>query len=160
MKNKLKIIDLSIPKRMYFDDECSLGICPECASILIEEGCAILICVESNSDRGEFMTSLSGSNFCKSCPVVVFDRDVVEQGVRIAIRGSKNPRYFIAGIVNLEAIPDNKKHLEIGTDENPIPLIEFLPDLKEKTPDVVKKPARNGNCTCGSGKKYKRCCGK
>ena len=160
MKNKLKIIDLSIPRRMYFDDECSLGICPECASILIEEGCTILLCVESNSDNGEFMTSLSGSSFCKNCPVVVFDKDVVEQAVRIGIRGNKNIRYFIAGIVDLESIPNSKKHLEIGTDENPVPMVEFLPDLKNKTSIADKKPARNGTCSCGSGKKYKRCCGK
>ena len=91
---------------------------------------------------------------------MVFDRDVVEKAVRIGLRGNKNPRYFIAGIVDLEAIPASKKHLEIGTDENPVPLVQFLPDLTDKTSDVVKKPARNGNCTCGSGKKYKRCCGK
>ncbi|MBQ2264327.1 MAG: SEC-C domain-containing protein [Oscillospiraceae bacterium] len=27
-------------------------------------------------------------------------------------------------------------------------------------PDMMKKPSKNGPCPCGSGKKYKRCCGK
>ncbi len=27
-------------------------------------------------------------------------------------------------------------------------------------PDMMKQPSKNGPCPCGSGKKYKRCCGK
>lgn len=30
---------------------------------------------------------------------------------------------------------------------------------KKQTVTVVKVPARNEPCTCGSGKKYKKCCG-
>jgi len=26
--------------------------------------------------------------------------------------------------------------------------------------DIIKKPGRNEPCFCGSGKKYKKCCGK
>lgn len=40
--------------------------------------------------------------------------------------------------------------------------IEFgLPPLQApKRPLVTKKPSRNGPCPCGSGRKYKACCGK
>jgi len=30
----------------------------------------------------------------------------------------------------------------------------------KKVPRVNKKPGRNKKCPCGSGKKYKNCCGK
>jgi len=153
MTNKLKNIDLSIPRRRYYSDDCNLTICPECGSDLIDENCTILLSVKSDSDKGEFMTSLSGSHFCNNCPVVVFDSDKVEQAAIIGIRGGKNLKYIIAGIINLDSIPDNKKHLEIGCDENPMPLVPFLPDINNQTIIADKKPGRNDPCVCGSGKK-------
>jgi hypothetical protein len=153
-----KEIDLSIPMRKYYSDECNLTICPECGSDLINGSSTILLSIKSDSDEGSFMTNLSGSHFCNKCPVVVFDKDKVEQAAILGIRGGKNLRYIVAGIIDLNAIPDDKKHLEIGSDENPMPLVEFLPDLKKQTV-IDKKPGRNDLCLCGSGKKYKKCCG-
>ena len=40
-----------------------------------------------------------------------------------------------------------------GTDEEPLP-----PPTEPIRSDV--QPKRNDPCTCGSGKKYKQCCGK
>ncbi len=153
-------IDLSIPRQRYYSDECELNICPECGSGLTEENCTILLCAKSDSDEGEFMTNLSGSRFCNNCPVVVFDIDRVEQAAKFGTKGDRNLKYIIAGIIDLDSIPDDKKHLEIGSDENPVPLVHFLPDLNTKTIIADKKPSRNEPCTCGSGKKYKKCCGK
>ena len=158
--NKIEKIDLSVSRRRYYSDEYSLTICPECGSSLIEEYSTILLCAKSDSDEGEFMTSLSGSHFCKKCPVVVFDIDKVEQAAKIGIKSDENLNYFIAGIVDLNSIPKERRHLEIGIDENPVPLVNFLPDLNTKTFIADKKIGRNEPCTCGSGKKYKKCCGK
>jgi hypothetical protein len=151
-------INLSVPRRRYYSDECDLTICPECGSKLVEESCTILLCVKSNIDMGEFMTNVSGSNFCNDCPVVVFDLAIVEKAAKLAIRGDQF-KYLIAGIVDLESIPDDKKHLEIGIDENPVPLVRFLPDRNKINFIAEKKPGRNELCSCGSGKKYKKCCG-
>lgn len=158
--NTLENIDLSVPRRRYYSDECNLMTCPECGSLLAEKNCTIILYVKSETDVGEFMTNLSGSHFCNNCPVVVFDSDKVEQAVKVGIRGDKNLRYFIAGIVDLDSIPEEKRHLEIGSDDNPVPLIHFLPDLNTKTLIAEKKPGKNEPCICGSGKKYKKCCGK
>jgi hypothetical protein len=157
---KLKNIDLLIPRRRYYSDECNLTFCPECGSDLIEENCTILLCAKSDSDEGEFMSNLSGSHFCNKCPVVVFDKEKIEQAATLGVRGANNLRYFIGGIIDLDSIPDNKKNLEIGSDKNPVPLIRFLPDLNNQTVIADKKPGRNEPCVCGSGKKYKKCCGK
>ncbi|NJK98727.1 MAG: hypothetical protein HC905_30815 [Bacteroidales bacterium] len=78
----------------------------------------------------------------------------------LGIRGDNNLRCLIGGIIDLDSIPDNKKHLEIGCDENPVPLVRFLPDLNNQTLIADKKLGRNEPCFCGSGKKYKKCCGK
>ncbi|MDO8953217.1 MAG: SEC-C metal-binding domain-containing protein [Draconibacterium sp.] len=159
MKNTSKNIDLSTPRRKYLSKEFGLSICPECGSGLTEEYSSILLRVKSDSDEGEFMTSLSGSHFCNNCPVVVFDSDKVELAARVGIRGDQNLRYAIAGLIDLDAIPKDKKHLAVGCDENPIPLVQFLPDLNSKTVTTAKKPERNDPCLCGSGKKYKNCFG-
>jgi SEC-C motif len=153
-----KHVDLSKPKRKYYNDEYDLAICPECGSDLVNGSSTILLSVKSDSDEGSFMTNLSGSHFCNKCPVVVFDKDKVEQAAIVGIKGGNNLKYMIAGFIDLDSIPDNKKHLEIGSDENPMPLVQFLPDLKKQT-SIVSKPGRNELCVCGSGKKYKKCCG-
>jgi hypothetical protein len=156
IKNKF---DLSIPKRRYYSEDCGLTSCPECGLLLIKDNCTVIIAAKSDSDEGEFMSNLTGSHFCKSCPVVVFDSDKIEQAARLGIKGDENLRYLIAGIVNLNAIPEEKRHLEIGIADNPVPLVHFLPDLNKTTSINEKKIGRNEPCPCGSGKKYKKCCG-
>ena len=96
MAKKMSSIDLSEPRRRYYSDECDLTVCPECGSDLTEENITILLCVNSDSDEGEFMTNLSGSHFCNKCPVVVFDVDMIEQAARFGIKGSNNLKYLIA----------------------------------------------------------------
>lgn len=133
------IFDLSKPRRKYYSEDCGLFSCPECGSKLIKDNCTVVIVAKSDTDEGEFMSNLSGSHFCNSCPVVVFDSDKIETTARLSIKGDNNLRYMIAGIVNFNEIPKEKRHLEIGTDENPVPLVRFLPDLNKTTVVSEKK---------------------
>lgn len=151
--------DLSIRRRRYYSEDCGLSSCPECRLPLIEDSCTVIIAAKSDTNEGEFMSNMTGSHFCESCPVIVFDSDKVEQAARLGIRGDKNLRYLIGGIVNFNAIPQEKRHLEIGIEGNPVPLVHFLPDLNKTTVVNEKKTGRNEPCPCGSGKKYKKCCG-
>lgn len=151
--------DLSIKRRRYYSDDCGLTFCPECGLPLIKDGCTVIIAAKSDTDEGEFMSNLTGSHFCESCPVVVFDMDKIGQAVRHGIKGDANLRYFIGGIVDFNAIPREKRHLEIGIEDNPVPLVHFLPDLNKTTIVNENKTGRNEPCPCGSGKKYKKCCG-
>jgi hypothetical protein len=151
--------NLSKQRRRYFSEDCGLTTCPECGLPLVEDNCTVIIAAKSDTDEGEFMSNLTGSHFCNSCPVVVFDSAKIEKAARLGIKGGNNLRYLISGIVNLNAIPEEKRRFEIGTDENPIPLVPFLPDLNKTTVVNEKKTGRNETCICGSGKKYKKCCG-
>lgn len=157
--NPEKKVDLSLQRRKYYSNDCGLLNCPECGAKLKQKNCTIILAVKSDSDEGEFMTNLSGSHFCNNCPVVVFDNEKIEQAAMIGIKNDEDFQYIIAGIVNLEAIPKEKSRMEIGTEENPTPLVPFLPDKNTKTIIADKKPSRNEPCPCGSGKKYKKCCG-
>ena len=47
-----------------------------------------------------------------------------------------------------------RKQVEKGTTN------EDLNKVKKQTPKKVKKVGRNDPCPCGSGNKYKQCCGK
>ena len=151
--------DLSIPRRRYYSEECGLASCPECGLPLIEDSCTVIIAAKSDTDEGEFMSNMTGSHFCNSCPVVVFDSDKIEQAARHGMRGDANLRYVIGGIIDFNAIPQEKRHLEMGIDGNPVPLVNFLPDLNKTTIVSDKKIGRNEPCPCGSGKKHKKCCG-
>ena len=151
--------DLSIPRRSYYSKDCGLSSCPECGLPLIKDNCTVIIAAKSDTDEGEFVSNVTGSHFCNSCPVVVFNSHKIEQAVRLGIKGDENLRYKIGGIVNFNAIPEEKRHLEIGIESNPLPLVHFLPDLNKATIVNKKKTGRNDPCPCGSGKKYKKCCG-
>ena len=153
------IFDLSVPRRRYYSEDCGLSSCPECGLLLIEDKCTVIIAAKSDTDEGEFMSNLTGSHFCNSCPVIVFDSDKIEQAARLGIRGDTNLRYLVGGIVDFNAIPQEKRHLDIGIDGNPVPLVHFLPDLNKKTIVTERKIGRNERSPCGSGKKYKKCCG-
>jgi len=161
MKDDLKHeFDLSIPRRRYYSKDCGLTSCPECGLPLIKDNCAVIIAAKSDTDEAEFMSNLNGSHFCSSCPVVVFDSETLESAVRIGIKGDNNVRFLIAGIVNFKAIPEDKRHHALGIEENPMPIVPFLPGLNKTTVvNKQKKLGRNDSCPCGSGKKYKRCCG-
>ena len=125
------MIDLSQPKRRYYSDSCGLKNCPECGTELLKEYCSILLYVESKTEEKECMTSKSGSHFCIQCPVVVFDSNELEEVAKIIMQNDKNLQYGVLGILNLAAIPKDKKHLAIGSDENPMPLVDFLPGLNK-----------------------------
>ncbi|MCO6479687.1 MAG: SEC-C domain-containing protein [Phaeodactylibacter sp.] len=149
------MIGITEPKRKYFSHEFSLEYCPECKGTLTEKACTILLAVRSARDKAEFLTNLSGSRFCERCPVVVFDSSKVEYAAIAGLKEETNFKYTVLGIVDLDAVPEEKRNLELGTDENPLPLIDFLPPL----PSVTGHYSLNDPCPCGSGKKYKRCCG-
>lgn len=155
----MELIDLSIPRRSYIVEAKNANKCPECSSSLKAEDSMFLVYVKANTNAEEdiYTTNDLGSRFCKKCPVVVLNIDKVEAAARVMVRGN-DPQYLIAGIVNLDAIPEDKKEDELGTKDNPMPLVEFLPELNTQPFIAPKTQNPNDKCACGSGKKHKKCC--
>jgi len=158
--NTLNTPDFSKPRRHYLRKESNLDACPECNSSLIKHGCTLAIAAKADSDECEFISNSIGSYFCTKCPVVVFDSDEAEKAAAIALNDKTNLEYTILGIVDLKAVPKNKASHELGTDDNPLPLVTFLPELSKRPILANQEPGRNDPCSCGSGKKYKKCCEK
>ena len=82
---------------------------PECGNNLVEQSCTIVLYAKSTTNEADFITNFTGSHFCENCPIVVFDYKKVEQAALIGIKSDKNLRYQIKGIVNMDAIPEEKR---------------------------------------------------
>ena len=103
---------------------------------------------------------------------MVLDQAVIEDLISIDAKGT-SLEYAVMGMVDLDAVPEEKKDIPFGGDDNPIPLIKFeRPKLPRKQIESVSRPlslpaqshqpkvGRNSPCPCGSGVKFKKCCGR
>lgn len=76
--------------------------------------------------------------FCTRCPTVVVNPADVAEVLQVQLsHWDVGNEFLLAGIVDLDAIPEDKEELPLGTDENPIPLVEFT-----KISEVGAQPAR------------------
>ena len=157
----MKKYDASIRRRMYWSNEIQLSrVCPECGGPLEKEYHIYVLLVKERKDVIPFMAGNDGGRFCSKCPVVVLDNEVFARGA-VAGGASEFRKFTVAGIVDIEAIPEDKKNIPLGEEDNPIPLVEFIQTKdgsKKAEPVRGKKIGRNEPCPCGSGKKYKKCC--
>lgn len=150
-----KELDINIKRRLYYGSDCGLENCPECNQTLIEEKVSFLLYAKAKNDEAEFVTNVGGTVFCEKCPVVVFDEKELIKAAKAGLRDPNVISFGVKGLINLEAVPKNKRNLELGTDHNPIPIVPFLEDLKKAQSPKIN---RNDTCICGSGLKYKKCC--
>ena len=103
---------------------------------------------------------------------MVLDSEVIEDLISIDAKGT-SLKYAVMGMVDLDAVPEEKKDIPFGGDDNPIPLIKFeraasSPQQIGSSNRAISFPAqslqpkigRNAPCPCGSGKKFKKCCGR
>ncbi len=152
----------SIPRQMYWSNKVKNSkICPICETSLEKEYHSYILIVRIKKEFEQFAVGTDGGYFCPECSVVVLDRD---NFIRLASVGLESTEYddssvelAVACIVDMDAIPQDKKDKPLGTEDNPIPLVQF----SENKADAhgSKKTGRNQTCPCGSGKKYKKCCG-
>ena len=147
-------IDPSIPRRMYWSNQiANPSRCPKCDTLLVHEHQSYAVAIEEGKQLNSFVIGTDGGYFCPECPVAVLDADSFRE--LIAAEGVKAERFMVIGLVDLDAIPEEKADEPMGTDDNPVPVVEFI------TSDTVRrseKTGRNDPCPCGSGKKYKKCC--
>lgn len=153
---------------MYWSDAIKNdNICPNCGRMLKNDYQVYLAFIKIREETDSFITGNDAGYFCPRCPVVVLDRTIFGRELKTAAilrdRNIKSFSYFVSGIVNYGAIPEDKREKEIGTKDNPIPFIEFNVHSKKNNAKKTdsyssKKIGRNDPCPCGSGKKYKKCC--
>jgi hypothetical protein len=124
-QRKEKKFDASIPRRSYWSDDIGFpDKCPKCNTSLETEYHTYLFLTQERGEMVPFITGNHGGNFCSRCPVVVLNTDAFAKTALAG--GSSKIAFTVAGIVDLDAIPEEKQHIPLGEDDNPIPLVEFL----------------------------------
>lgn len=126
-KSKQYRFDPSIPRAMYWSHEIpSPDKCPECNGSLESEYHLYLLFIK-DKQSGEiepFLTGNDGGSFCSQCPVIVLNTKTFEEAARTGT-DSSNDAFTVVGILDLNAIPEDKKHLPLGAEGNPLPLVQF-----------------------------------
>ncbi|MBU0465512.1 MAG: hypothetical protein KKD21_01845 [Proteobacteria bacterium] len=134
----------SIRRKEYSKREVgNTNVCPECRSKMENESHTYLVMIKnSNDDVESFMMGNNFGYFCLKCPIIVIDYESFSDLLVSANKVSHNSKFIVAGLVDLEAIPEEKSHIPIGDDDNPIPLVEFLRTSKKISTSNIKKKKR------------------
>ena len=136
----------SLPRRVYWSDAVGgCASCPECGGALEVESHVYVLGTRRYGDVDVHMAGNDAGHFCGRCPVVVLDRGEFERFVGIVTRGSDHVRYLVMGIVDLDAVPEDKRGTPFDDETNPIPLVKFTNLGQRKPPARPKKtPKRRG----------------
>jgi len=121
-------IDITRPREcIYRSFKGDPGPCPRCGSALRKEYQTYLIATR----RGRQLTDsfITGTDFgwlCPSCPTIVINPEDVSKLLGFGVsRWDVGTEFTVAGIVDLDAIPPDKRNRPLGEDDNPLPLVEF-----------------------------------
>ena len=101
-------------------------------------------------DAQDTYSSIVGNDagyFCPKCPTIVLDGDKFAEFAKISLNRETNAQFTVLGLIDLEAIPNDKRSLPLGDADNPIPLVSFT---------NINKGKLNRNKTASRMKKRKR----
>jgi hypothetical protein len=139
-------IDITIPRSLYWKKSKSNELnCPKCNSKLINLYQQYLLFIKEMGKVENFFTGNKDGFYCPNCPTVVLDLEVFEEIVNSVAKFPNFAQFLVAGLVNLKAIPEDKKSVPLGDDENPIPLVEFttmVSNAKQTQTKHQKKPKK------------------
>ena len=109
--------------------------------------------------EGIGLTAYAGTD-----PVVVFKREsfvlfqeMLSRTAQKIVSSLLNPRLTLQG---QEEPQPERKMLYVHTDSDSSTTTTYSAQKAKKPVHTKKAPGRNDPCPCGSGKKYKNCCGK
>jgi hypothetical protein len=116
----------STPRRMYWSHEVNdRSHCPQCHSRLESESHSFMMAVRNGSDIQPFIVGNDAAYFCSTCPVVVLDYGEFERLAALSMRTSKGVEFLVLGLIDLEAVPTEKRNVRFDDGTNPVPLVEF-----------------------------------
>jgi len=121
-----KKFDASIPRKMFWSNKIpNSKLCTNCNAKLKREYHTYLIATRKGGNYETFITGNEGGCFCPNCEIVVLDHNMFAELVSQSNKFSTSLEFAVLGIVDMNAIPEDKKSIPIGGDDNPIPLVEF-----------------------------------
>jgi hypothetical protein len=144
------LIDITIPREcIYQEFEDQPGPCPRCGGPLEQSRQTYLVVTQHGEEAADnFMIGGDIGWFCARCPTVVINPEEVDKFLMHPLpHWDIGEEFTLVGIVNLDAIPEDKRDLPLGDDDNPIPVVEFtnISHDKEQTPLVVLPGIERGD---------------
>ncbi len=122
------LLAFAIPREcIHKSFEMRAGSCPRCGRSLEQKQQVYVVETWRGREQADsFVVSHDLGWFCRGCPTVVIDPQEVSNllGHRLP-HWDVGDEFALLGIVDLDAVPEEKAHLPFGEDDNPIPLVEF-----------------------------------
>lgn len=134
--------DPSVPRRMYTSDMVCLKSCPECGHELEPEVHAYVVLTRQKDRIKDYLIENEGGYFCGRCPVVVLHRNIFEEYIEQVEPDTHDLEFNVMGLVDVDAIPEEKKGLPFNDETNPVPLVQFSKIVRQMpAPSFDKKAA-------------------
>ncbi len=121
-------IDITEPRECIHESfKDHPGPCPRCGGFLQQSRQTYLVVTRRGRKIADsFIIGSDFGWFCTHCPTVVIDpADVSKMLQNTLPHWDVGSEFAVAGIIDLDAVPEEKRHLPLGDDDNPIPLVEF-----------------------------------
>ena len=135
--------DPSIPRQMFWAKSAGdRSYCPECHSKLENESHEFIMAVREASDIHSLIVGNDAGYFCPKCPTVVLDIGPFRESAAISFGRDATIQFTVLGIVDLEAVPEEKRFMPLGEEGNPIPLVKFIKKRGTDTNPQRKAKAR------------------
>jgi hypothetical protein len=133
-------------RKMFWSTEAGgTERCPQCKGELESEHRAYVVVIRLSGILDQFILGTDCGYFCVDCPTVVLEKERFAQVIEFGIGVSQEIEFVVMGTVDMAAIPADKRDAELGTDDNPIPLVEFM-NLDQQCPSSIgessKQPGR------------------
>lgn len=122
---EMKKFDASVRRWRYWVRKARSGMrCPRCGGELESEYHTYVLLVKQAGEIESNICGTEGGYFCLSCPSIVLDREKFDDIAKISTQ-RRDFGYMVPALVDMEAVPPEKSNIEFGSDDNPIPLVEF-----------------------------------
>ena len=139
------MIDVAIPREcVYREFEEHPGPCPRCGGPLQSQHATYLVATRRGKRRTDsFFIGNDKGWFCARCPTVVINPEDVSEFLQFSLpKWDIGTEFGVVGIVDLDAIPEEKRDLVLGGDDNPIPLVKFTRVTREAATPTTRGPSR------------------
>ena len=121
----MKKFDASVRRWRYWVKKARSGMrCPRCGGELESEYHTYVLLIKGAGEIESNICGTGGGYFCLSCPSIILDREKFDDIARLSTEAG-DFKYMVPALVDMEAVPPEKRHVELGADDNPIPLVEF-----------------------------------
>ena len=139
-----KKIDPSVPREMFwFSKTSNKGFCPKCNSKLENEYQSYSLLTKQKKEIEELIVGCKAGYFCPNCSVVVLKRKSFVE--LLSYESPPVSKFAVVGLVDIDMIPKGKRHLPIGTPENPTPVVRFIHPAQDKKTAPVKRTSKKNS---------------